>query len=54
LRESFESLKDELSKTYEEEQLRKDILKRNRDELAQRRYLNSVTDKKGNTDGKEE
>jgi circadian clock protein KaiC len=54
LRETFESLKDELGRTYEEEQMRKDILKRNREELAQRRYLNSEKDKKGNSDGKED
>jgi circadian clock protein KaiC len=40
LREEFESVKDELSRANLEEQLRKEILERNRQELTRKRYLN--------------
>jgi circadian clock protein KaiC len=39
LNEEFESVKDELNKTYQEEQLRKDVMERNRMDLTKKRYL---------------
>jgi circadian clock protein KaiC len=43
LHEEFESLKDELNRTYQEEELRKQIMERNRMELTKKRYLNDVS-----------
>jgi circadian clock protein KaiC len=40
LKEEFESVKDELNRTSQEEDLRKTILNRNRQELTNKRYLN--------------
>lgn len=39
LNEEFESVKDELTRTHQEEQLRKEVLERNRKELTGKRYL---------------
>ena len=55
LNEEFESVKDELNRTHQEEQLRKEILEKNRKELTQKRYLNQNEPKrrkKGNGKGK--
>jgi circadian clock protein KaiC len=43
LHEEFESLKEELNRTYQEEELRKQIMERNRMELTKKRYLNDVS-----------
>lgn len=39
LQEEFESIKDELNKTHQEEQLRHEIMEKNRKELTDKRYL---------------
>jgi circadian clock protein KaiC len=54
LNEEFESVKDELNRTHQEEQLRKKILERNREELTKKRYLNQnkINQKKSNGKGK--
>lgn len=54
LNEEFESVKDELNRTHQEEQLRKEVLERNRRELTGKRYLAQATSKqkKGNGKGK--
>lgn len=55
LNEEFESVKDELNRTHQEEQLRKQILEKNRKELTEKRYLNQNEPKprkKGNGKGK--
>jgi circadian clock protein KaiC len=54
LNEEFESVKDELNRTHQEEQLRKEILEKNRKELTSKRYLNEKKSKsvKGNGKGK--
>jgi circadian clock protein KaiC len=41
IQEEFESLKDELNRTQQEEDLRKEIMKRNREELIDKRNLNN-------------
>jgi circadian clock protein KaiC len=46
LQEEFESVKDELTRTHNEEQLRKEIMEKNRTALTDKRYLN---EKKSNT-----
>lgn len=43
LNEEFESVKDELTRTHQEEQLRKEILEKIRKELTEKRYLNHKT-----------
>lgn len=48
LQEEFESVKDELSRTHQEEELRKQIMERNRSELTMNRYLNENKLKKRN------
>lgn len=54
LNEEFESVKDELNRTHQEELLRKEVLERNRRELTGKRYLAQATSKqkKGNGKGK--
>lgn len=53
LNEEFESVKDELNRTHQEEQLRKEILDKNQKELTGRRYLESKPkQKKQNGKGK--
>jgi circadian clock protein KaiC len=54
LNEEFESVKDELNRTHQEEQLRKTILDKNRKELTSNRYLNQnkSKQKKDNGNGK--
>ena len=39
LQDEFESIKDELNKTHQEEQLRQEIMEKNRRELTEKRYL---------------
>lgn len=41
LKEEFESTKDDLNRTSQEEQMKKDIMKKNRESLTLRRYLNN-------------
>lgn len=49
LKEEFESVKDELSRTHQEEKLRSDILEKNRLELTRKRYVNeNQSTRKGN------
>jgi circadian clock protein KaiC len=48
LQEEFESVKDELYRTQQEEQLRQEILDKNRKELVQKRYINENASKPGN------
>ena len=52
LKEEFESVKDELGRTDQEEQLRKKILQKNREELAKKRYVNEAKLKPGKANGK--
>ncbi|MCD9016735.1 circadian clock protein KaiC [Parachryseolinea silvisoli] len=52
LQEEFESLKDELYRTQQEEQLRQEILEKNRMELVKKRYLNENASKSGKGNGK--
>jgi circadian clock protein KaiC len=47
LHEEFESLKDELNHTYQEEQIRKQISEKNRIDLTKKRYLNEAGLKRG-------
>jgi circadian clock protein KaiC len=39
LQEEFESLKDELNRKHQEDQIRKEIMKKNREDLTQQRYM---------------
>ena len=41
LREEFESMQDELNKTYIEEELRKEILEKNREQMTRQRHNES-------------
>jgi circadian clock protein KaiC len=43
LQEEFESLKEELNHTYQEDELRKQIMERNRMELTKKRYFNDAS-----------
>jgi circadian clock protein KaiC len=56
LNEEFESVKDELYRTHQEEQMRRELLDKNRQELTAKRYLNQTKSKskskKGNGKGK--
>lgn len=52
LNEEFESVKDELNRTHQEEQLRKEILDKNRKELTANRYLNRNEPKQRKHNGK--
>jgi circadian clock protein KaiC len=52
LNEEFESVKEELNRTHQEEQLRKEILERNKVALTQKRYLNDNKPKPGKGNGK--
>jgi circadian clock protein KaiC len=52
LNEEFESVKDELNRTHQEEQLRKKILERNREELTNKRYLNQSKPNQRKNNGK--
>lgn len=52
LNEEFESVKDELNRTHQEEQLRKDILDRNKKQLTSNRYLKRKKSTKKNGNGK--
>jgi circadian clock protein KaiC len=52
LKEEFESVKDELGRTDQEDQLRKKILQKNREELAKKRYVNEAKLKPGKGNGK--
>jgi circadian clock protein KaiC len=52
LNEEFETLKDELNRTHQEEQLRKEILTRTRQTLTKQRYLNEGNFKSNDGDGK--
>jgi circadian clock protein KaiC len=47
LKEEFESVKEELNRTQQEEQLRKQIMEKNRIDLTKKRYLNDGDVKKG-------
>jgi circadian clock protein KaiC len=49
LQAEFESVKDELNKTFQEEQLRKEIMEKNRTELTGKRYMRNGDTKKRNT-----
>jgi len=51
LNEEFESVKDELNRTFLEEELKKSVLAKNRSELTQKRYLNDKM-KTGKNNGK--
>jgi circadian clock protein KaiC len=48
LNEEFESVKEELNRTHQEEELRKEILEKNRQELISKRYLNQKEAKRSN------
>jgi circadian clock protein KaiC len=52
LQEEFESAKDELNRTHQEEQLRKELLNKNKEELTKKRYLNVSKVKPGKRNGK--
>ncbi|HEY3404392.1 MAG TPA: ATPase domain-containing protein, partial [Ohtaekwangia sp.] len=52
LKEEFESVKDELTRTQQEEELRKQIMERNRQELTQNRYLDETKSKTKKRNGK--
>jgi circadian clock protein KaiC len=52
LNEEFESVKDELNRTHQEEQVRKEILEKNRKKLTGNRYLNQDKQKPGKGNGK--
>jgi circadian clock protein KaiC len=52
LQEEFESVKDELSRTHQEELVRKEIMERNRNQLTENRYLNDKKLKSGKQHGK--
>ncbi len=54
LHEEFESIKDELNRTHQEEELRKEIMEKNRSALTDKRYLNekNMNAKKKNGKGK--
>jgi circadian clock protein KaiC len=52
LREEFESIEDQLSNTRREEQLRKEIMERNRKEITKGRYINTPKSKPKNGKGK--
>jgi circadian clock protein KaiC len=52
LNEEFESVKDELNRAHQEEELRKEILEKNRNELTKNRYLNQKAGKKRSGNGK--
>lgn len=52
LREEFESVKDELNRTHQEEELRKEIMAKNRNELTRNRYLNEKASKPDKRNGK--
>jgi circadian clock protein KaiC len=52
LNEEFESVKDELYRTHQEEQLRKEILERNKKQLTEKRYLNQGLSKQKKGNGK--
>jgi circadian clock protein KaiC len=52
LNEEFESVKDEIMRSFQEEQLRKEILEKNRKELTEKRYLNQNKPRKGKSNGK--
>jgi circadian clock protein KaiC len=51
LQEEFESVKDELYRTQQEEQLRQEILEKNRRELVKKRYINENASKTGKERG---
>jgi circadian clock protein KaiC len=46
LNEEFESLKDELSRAYQEETIKKALMKKNREDLTRKRYLGKAVSKK--------
>jgi len=52
LQEEFESVKDELNRTFQEEELRKMVLDKNRLELTKKRYLNDNKPKTKKRNGK--
>jgi circadian clock protein KaiC len=52
LNEEFQSVKDEIMKTYEEEELRKELMEKNRKALTEKRYLNQNKQRKGKGNGK--
>ena len=52
LNEEFESVKDELNRTFQEEELRKSIFEKNRKELTSKRYLNVNKAKSKKRNGK--
>jgi circadian clock protein KaiC len=52
LKEEFESIKDELYRTHQEEQVRREILERNRKELTEKRYLAQIKPKQQKGNGK--
>lgn len=52
LNEEFESVKDELNRNFQEEDLRKQILNKNRQEMTKKRYLNDNKPKPKKRDGK--
>jgi circadian clock protein KaiC len=52
LKEEFESVKDELYRSHQEEELRRQILEKNRNELTKNRYLNQKLNKTRNRNGK--
>jgi circadian clock protein KaiC len=52
LKEEFESVKDELYRTHQEEQVRREILERNRKELTEKRYLAQIKPKQQKGNGK--
>jgi circadian clock protein KaiC len=53
LKEEFESVKDELNRTHQEEQLRKEIDERNRKKLTENRYLVQAKPKQKKRNGKD-
>ncbi|MEJ1237975.1 circadian clock protein KaiC [Chryseolinea sp. T2] len=52
LNDEFESVKDELNRTFQEEELRRKVLEQNRDQLTKNRYLNDNAPKSKKRNGK--
>lgn len=52
LQEEFESAKEELMRTDQEEEIRQEFISKNRKSLAEKRYLNENTSSKKNGNGK--
>ena len=52
LHDEFESVKDELNRTFQEEEVRKKFVEQNREQLTRNRYLNDNKAKSNKRNGK--